>query len=88
MEMRYHAMVRQDNQILLEHYLMSGGNYQFCWHKPLELMLVLKGTAEVFAGGRRYLLEQDDMLLINSNLRPLYLPAGSGQSGADLRGNA
>lgn len=67
MEMRYHAVVRQDNQLLLEHYLMSGGNYQFCWHKPLELMLVLKGTAEVFAGGRRYLLEQDDMLLINSN---------------------
>ncbi|WP_298016554.1 AraC family transcriptional regulator [uncultured Dysosmobacter sp.] len=67
METRYHAMVQQDGQLLLEHYLMSGGNYQFCWHKPLEFMLVLKGTAEVFADGRCYLLEQDDMLLINSN---------------------
>lgn len=64
---RYHAKVRQGEQMLIEHYLMSGGNYQFCWHRPLELMMVLKGTAEVFAGGRRYLLEQDDLLLINSN---------------------
>ena len=42
-------------------------SYQFCWHSPLELMLVLKGKAEIFADGKKYLLEQDDLLLINSN---------------------
>ena len=67
MENRYHAVIQENGRPLLEHYLMSGGNYQFCWHKPLEFMLVLKGTAEVFADGQRYLLEQDDVLLINSN---------------------
>lgn len=67
MENRYYAAIQQDDHLLMEHYLMSGGNYQFCWHKPLEIMLVLKGTAEVFADGKRYLLEQDDVLLVNPN---------------------
>lgn len=67
MENWYHAVVTENRMPMLEHYLLCGGSYQFCWHNPLELMLVIKGSAEIFAGGRRYLLEQDDLLLINSN---------------------
>lgn len=63
----YHAITPGKDQPLLEHYLLCGGSYQFCWHNPLELMLVLRNTAEVFADGRRYLLEENDLLLINSN---------------------
>ncbi len=67
MEKWYHAIVTENRLPMLEHYLLGGGSYQFCWHGPLELMLVLKGGAEVFADGKKYLLEQDDLLLINSN---------------------
>lgn len=67
MEKKYHAIMKSEGAALVEQYLMRGGNYQFCWHKPMEIMLILKGTAEVFAHGKRYLLEQNDMLLINSN---------------------
>lgn len=63
----YHAVMAEEGQPLLEHYLLCGGSYQFCWHSPLELMLVLKNTAEVFADGRHYRLEENDLLLINSN---------------------
>ena len=67
MEKWYHAIVTENRLPMLEHYLLCGGSYQFCWHSPLELMLVLKGKAEIFADGKKYLLEQDDLLLINSN---------------------
>ncbi len=63
----YHAVTAEEGQPLLEHYLLCGGSYQFCWHSPLELMLVLKNTAEVFMDGRQYHLEENDLLLINSN---------------------
>lgn len=67
MEQKYHAIMKSGNTTLVEQYLIRGGNYQFCWHKPMEIMLILKGTAEVFAHSKRYLLKQNDMLLINSN---------------------
>ena len=63
----YHAVTEENGQPLLEHYLLCGGSYQFCWHSPLELMMVLRNTAEVFADGRQYCLEENDLLLINSN---------------------
>ncbi len=67
MDKRYHTIVQEKQDTLFEQYIMTGGNYKFCWHKTLEIMFIMKGNAEVFADGEEYALESGDVLLINSN---------------------
>ena len=38
------------------------------WHESLELLFVLTGAVTVLTGDTQVTLEQDDMLLINSNV--------------------
>ncbi|MGS2779687.1 AraC family transcriptional regulator [Robertmurraya sp. GLU-23] len=37
------------------------------WHDRIELLLVLKGKIHVYVGREEYVLEENDLLLINSN---------------------
>jgi AraC-like DNA-binding protein len=37
------------------------------WHDRIELLLVLKGQIHVYVGREEYVLEENDLLLINSN---------------------
>ena len=64
---QYHAKLHENREVLLEQYLVRGGSYQLCWHKAVELLLVLKGEVEAYVDGELKLLHQDDMTLINSN---------------------
>ena len=67
MKDRYQSELCGGGAVLVKQYLVRGGNYQFCWHRSMELMLILKGAAEVFADGNQHLLEKGDLLLINAN---------------------
>ncbi len=68
MPVYYSELSDDNNQVYLRTYLMRGGTYQFCWHKAVELMLVLKGEIEVYIEGELNNLQENDVLLINSNL--------------------
>lgn len=69
MEKKYYSELQLENkEIYLRQYLMKGGTYQFCWHKAVEIMLVLKGEIEVYIEGNSNTLAEGDVLLINSNL--------------------
>ena len=37
------------------------------WHESLELLFVLSGSVTIIVDGEKYLLDQDDVILINSN---------------------
>ena len=37
------------------------------WHKEIEIILVLKGQLNIKLGSNSYLLEEDDLILINTN---------------------
>lgn len=58
---------QKDNQLLVTEYIYEIGTFHYNWHKDLELLVVLKGKVEVCAGNRLYLLNEDDIILINSN---------------------
>lgn len=57
----------QLNGLKLEHYVYRIGSYHLNWHTDFELFTVVRGEAEVCASGRRFVLEEDDMLLVNPN---------------------
>ena len=64
---RYHTKLYENNELLFEQYLVRGGTYQLCWHKAVELLIVLKGEVEAYVDGQLKCLQKDDMTLINSN---------------------
>lgn len=69
MDKRYYSeLYSKSNEIHLKKYIIRGGIYEFCWHKSIELMLVLKGEIEVFIEGQLNTLNQNDILWMNSNL--------------------
>lgn len=51
----------------LEQYVYRIGSYHYNWHDDYELFLVLRGEVELCVSGRRILLAEDDVLLINPN---------------------
>ena len=64
----YHYSYKKSSMnIALEQYVYRIGTYHYNWHRDLELLTVLNGRAEVCAGGSRWLLKEDDIILINSN---------------------
>lgn len=44
------------------------GSYHYNWHDAMELIIVLQGEIEVSKKGKNYILEEDDMMIINSNV--------------------
>ena len=64
---RYHSKLYEGKDLLLEQYLVRGGSYQLCWHRAVEILLVLRGEVEAYVDGELKQLKQDDMTLINSN---------------------
>ena len=59
-----HARIEREGALLAEGYLIRGGNYQFCWHRAMEVMLIMKGTADVYADGKQHVLQQGDLCLL------------------------
>lgn len=58
---------QKENHLRVTEYIYEIGTFHYNWHKDMELLVVLKGEVEVCAGNHLYLLDEDDMILINSN---------------------
>ena len=52
----------------MRQYIYWIGPYRYNWHEELEIMLILKGQVELSCGGVAYCLEEDDLIVIDSNV--------------------
>jgi AraC-like DNA-binding protein len=52
----------------VKQYVYFISSYHYNWHEAMELIIVLQGEIEVSKGGKNYILEKDDMMIINSNV--------------------
>lgn len=48
-------------------YIYEIGTFHYNWHKDLEILVILKGSVEVCTENKLFFLEEDDVILINSN---------------------
>lgn len=61
--------VRKENKNLFyKLYIHRIGPFRFNWHKEIEINIILKGKVEVCVEGKKYSLEEDDIIIINSNI--------------------
>lgn len=58
---------QKNDHLYLTEYIYEIGTFHYNWHKDLEILVVMKGTVEVCTGNSLCLLDEDDMILINSN---------------------
>ena len=65
---KYFFQYRDDAQkLFLREYVYALGTFHYNWHDEIELLVILRGRADICTGGCVYQLEEDDMILINSN---------------------
>ena len=48
-------------------YIYEIGTFHYNWHRDLEILVILKGSVEVCTENKLFFLEEDDVILINSN---------------------
>ena len=67
--LRYPGTIFEDraNGLYLESFAYEPGFFRFNWHQSLELLVVLRGGLTAYVEGSAFLMEEDDVLLINTN---------------------
>lgn len=67
--LKYPGTVFQDskNRIYLESFAYAPGFFRFNWHRTLEILVLLRGRLSAYVEGSALNMEEDDILLINSN---------------------
>ena len=65
---RYYGEYEKNGRVLLRAYVHEINRFRFNWHDFLELIIVVEGKMEAYAAGTAYQLQEDDVLLINSNV--------------------
>lgn len=63
----YYTLDDPQKGIILQHYVHDINRYRFNWHKDIEITFVLQGEIEFCIEGTTYFLEEDDLILVNSN---------------------
>lgn len=53
--------------IYLESFAYEPGFFRFNWHRTLEVLVLLRGGLTAYVEGDSFAMEEDDVLLINSN---------------------
>lgn len=51
----------------VKEFIHSINNFEVHWHKEIEILMVLKGSVNIRVGNEKYILREDDLILINSN---------------------
>ncbi len=62
-----HEIIEYNEELPIKLFYQRIGSVSKHWHRSLELLFVLKGQLQVTVGNRFYLLEEDDILVINPN---------------------
>lgn len=68
MQKYYYEQNKPSRTLTVRQYIYRIGQYRYNWHKALEILLVVRGTVEMSCGGETILMEEDDLLLIDSNV--------------------
>src|SRR5699024_5721337 len=64
----YYKWKNSQKCIELTQYIYYINSYHYNWHTAIELIIVLRGKIEVNIDNQHYLLEEDDVILINPNV--------------------
>lgn len=64
---KYDFKYEAGGQTRVQFSVIKGSSYRYLWHEELELMAVLSGELEYFAGQKPYHLHAGDMLFFPSN---------------------
>ena len=67
MEQLHYNYSRKNINIETDQSVYRIGSYHYNWHQDLEFLLVLKGEIEVCSENVNRILQEDDLILINSN---------------------
>ncbi|TCK97983.1 AraC-like DNA-binding protein [Natranaerovirga hydrolytica] len=68
MSIMYYTWENKKRDIDLKQYVYDINFYHYNWHEALELMIILKGEVEISANGKVHILEENDLILLNSNV--------------------
>ncbi|SKC49372.1 GH39 family glycosyl hydrolase [Maledivibacter halophilus] len=66
MEYKY-EIIRSQDSFPIKAFTHSINRFEMHWHKEVEILLVLQGSVNIRVGNERYLLQEDDLILINRN---------------------
>lgn len=85
MRENYNFEYWKDDQKRLQLSVIKGSSYRYLWHEELELMVILSGEIEYFAGGECYHLHKGDMLFFNQNCGHSIISRQSGNRTVSLK---
>ena len=68
MQKYFYEVKRPERNLEISQYIYWIGPYRYNWHEELEIMLILKGEVEVSCAGISYILKENDLMLIDSNV--------------------
>jgi AraC-like DNA-binding protein len=63
----YYQVHKESKNMFYKLYIHKIGPFRFNWHKEIEVNIILKGKVEFCVQGKKYLLEEDECIIINSN---------------------
>ena len=63
----YHELIKFESGLPLKVFAHSINKVNIHWHGAIEILLVLEGSINVRVGSNKYLLRENDLILINSN---------------------
>lgn len=62
-----HEIINFGENVPVKCFIHQLGTAERHWHNSLELLFVMQGSIHIVVDGEQYVLEQDDVILINSN---------------------
>lgn len=68
MDKYYYELNKPARTLTIRQYIYRIGQYRYNWHQALEILLVMKGRVEMSCGGKTVMMEEDDLILIDSNV--------------------
>ncbi len=68
MDKYYYELNKPARTLTIRQYIYRIGQYRYNWHQALEILLVMKGRVEMSYGGKTVMMEEDDLILIDSNV--------------------
>ncbi len=63
----FYEVGEESKNLFYKLYIHKISSFQFNWHKEIQINVILRGKAEICIEGRKYLLNEDDIIIINSN---------------------
>jgi AraC-like DNA-binding protein/mannose-6-phosphate isomerase-like protein (cupin superfamily) len=68
MSIVYYEWKNDKKDIDVKQYVYYIKHYHYNWHESLEFIIVLQGEVEMSVNGNIYILQEDDIMLVNSNV--------------------